>query len=660
MFTNYPEAGPPGPICKGLPMPSLIEDYALIGDGHSAALVARDGSIDWLCWPRFDSGACFAALLGTPEHGRWQLAPVAPITNVTRRYREDTLILETDFETADGLVSIIDFMPVRGGWPELVRIVVGRRGTVEMDMELVLRFDYGSTVPWVSQLPEEDGIQAVAGPDLAVLRTPVELRGENMKTVARFSVSAGEKVPFVLAYTPSHKKIPQARDPYNSLARAETHWKEWAGRCDMTGPWARSIRRSLITLRALAYEPTGGIVAAPTTSLPEQLGGTRNWDYRYCWLRDATITLLAMMRAGYFDEAQAWREWLGRVVAGSPSQIQIMYGIAGERRLPEWEIDWLPGYQGAKPVRIGNNAVNQLQLDVFGEVMNALHVARVGGLSGSDSAWRVQSAMADHLATVWQQQDEGIWETRGGRQHFTFSKVMAWVAFDRVVKSAEQFELEGPLEKWREIRDAIHADVCAKGWNPKLNSFTQVYGGTDLDASLLNLPLVGFLPPEDPRIRGTLDAVESTLLVDGFVKRYHTSDVDDGLPPGEGTFLACSFWFVDNLILQGRVDEATAMYNRLLSLCNDVGLLSEEYDPVAKRLVGNFPQAFSHVALVNTGFNLIQCAKKQAETADQEAEARAAAGGKHEHLQAAARGERAHGAGKAGRSVDPEKVETVP
>jgi GH15 family glucan-1,4-alpha-glucosidase len=588
-------------------MPALIEDYALVGDGHTAALISRDGSVDWLCWPRFDSGACFAALLGTEKNGRWLIAPVSDKpAKITRRYRGETLILETDFETDEGAVTVIDFMPPGNGWSELVRIVVGRRGTVRMKMELVLRFDYGFSIPWVSRLKHDSGIKAIVGPDTAVLRTPVELRGENMHTAAEFTVSPGERVPFALAYSPSHLRIPPARDPHTALARTENHWLEWSARSTVEGKYAEPIRRSLITLKALAYEPTGGIVAAPTTSLPEQLGGTRNWDYRYCWLRDATITLLAMMRGGYFDEARAWRSWLARVMAGAPEQLQIMYGISGERRLPEFEVDWLPGYQGAKPVRIGNNAAGQLQLDVYGEVMNALHLARVGGLQADETTWNVQCEMLEHLETIWQEPDEGIWETRGGRQHFTFSKVMAWVAFDRAIKSAESFNLPGPLEHWREIREQIHAQVCEKSWNPQLNAFTQVYGGDELDASVLLLPQVGFLRPSDPRVIGTLAATEKYLLRDGFVMRYRTSEVDDGLPPGEGTFLACSFWMVDNLAMQGRVAEAEEMYERLLGLVNDVGLLAEEYDPAAKRLVGNFPQAFSHVALVHTGLNLMK------------------------------------------------------
>lgn len=593
-------------------MPSRIEDYALIGDGHTAALVARDGSIDWLCWPRFDSPACFAGLLGEAEHGRWQIAPSLgaegepTVTATNRHYREDTLVLETEFTTATGSVVVIDFMPMRNGWPEIVRLVVGRSGTVQMSMDLILRFDYGYAVPWVSRLDDDTGIRAIAGPDMVVLRTPVTLSGEGLSTRSNFTVAEGETVPFIMAYAPSHQPVPPASDPRSTLARTQTFWRDWAARCNVTGPWEKQVRRSLITLKALAYEPTGGIVAAPTTSLPEELGGTRNWDYRYCWLRDATITLLALMRAGYYDEAGAWRAWLARAVAGAPAQLQIMYGIGGERRLPEWEVDWLPGYQGAKPVRIGNGAVDQLQLDVYGEVMSALHVARVGGLPSDDTAWHIEKALVEHLIGLWDQPDEGIWEVRGGRQMFTFSRVMAWVALDRAIRSAEEFDLDGPVEKWRTVRATIHADVCARGYNEKLGYFTQVYGGDALDASLLLLSITGFLPADDPRVVRTVDAVARELTVDGLVRRYHTHETADGLPPGEGTFLACSFWLADCYHAQGREAEAVALYERLLSLCNDVGLLAEEYDPHTQRQVGNFPQAFSHVALVHTGMNLMK------------------------------------------------------
>jgi GH15 family glucan-1,4-alpha-glucosidase len=589
-------------------MPALIEDYALVGDGHTAALISRDGSVDWLCWPRFDSGACFAALIGTPEHGSWRLAPATTGASpkITRRYRDGTLILETDYETPEGAVTVIDFMPPGNGWSELVRIVVGRRGKVPMHMTLTLRFDYGFSVPWVTRLAHGNGIKAVVGPDTVVLRTDAALRGANMHTEADFVVAEGERVPFTLAYSPSHERLAPADDPLSALARTETHWREWSARCKVTGRYAAPIRRSLITLKALAYAPTGGIVAAPTTSLPELVGGARNWDYRYCWLRDATITLLALMRGGYYDEARAWRAWLGRVLTGSPAQAQIMYGLAGERRLPEMELDWLPGYQGSKPVRIGNKAVGQLQLDVYGEVMNALHLARVGGLHPDDAVWAVQCAMLGHLEEVWREPDEGIWEVRSARRQFTFSKVMAWVAFDRAVRSAESFSLPAPVDRWRELRAEIHADVCQSGFNAKIGAFTQSYGSDHLDASLLLMPLLGFLPPADPRIVATVNAIEHDLMQDGFLRRYHTTETDDGLPPGEGTFLACSFWFVDNLALQGRLDEAHAMYERLIGLANDVGLLSEEYDPREKRFTGNFPQAFSHVSLVHTGLNLMR------------------------------------------------------
>ncbi|MBN3727681.1 glycoside hydrolase family 15 protein [Burkholderia sp. Ac-20379] len=600
-------------------MPALIEDYALVGDGHTAALISRDGSVDWLCWPRFDSGACFAALVGTPDHGRWLIRPSADakILSSTRRYRGETLILETDYECETGAVTVVDFMPPGNGWSELVRIVIGKRGHVPMQMELVLRFDYGFSIPWVTRLSREAGMKAIAGPDTVALRTPVPLSGENLRTVAEFTVHAEERVPFSLAYAPSHLRLPPAREPLSMLARTENHWLEWSSRCQIQGRYAGAVRRSLITLKALAYEPTGGIVAAPTTSLPEHIGGTRNWDYRFCWLRDATITLLALMRAGYYDEARAWRAWLGRVMAGSPEQIQIMYGIAGERRLPEMELDWLPGYQDSKPVRIGNNAANQLQLDVFGEVMAALHLARVGGLQADDTVWSVQCALLTHLEKIWREPDEGIWETRGGRKHFTFSKIMAWVAFDRAIKSAEQFRLPAPLDHWRTLRDTIHEDVCQNAWNESKQAFSQSYGSDELDASVLMLPLVGFLPPSDPRVVGTVEAIERELLHGGLVMRYRTTDFDDGLPPGEGTFLACSFWLVDNYALLGRIDDAHRLFRRLLSLANDLGLLAEEYDPIEERQVGNFPQAFSHVALVHTAMNLMHHEEEMAQAAGQ-------------------------------------------
>jgi len=581
-----------------------IEDYALIGDCTTAALVSRAGAVDWLCWPRFDSAACFAALLGTPENGSWRIAPADPAPCTRRAYRDGTMVLETVFATPDGEVALIDFMPVGEGGSHLVRLVQGRSGRVEMRLWLALRFDYGAAVPWVTRLADAPGIRAVAGPDMTVLRTPIPLHGEGLTTVAAFSVAAGEIVPFVLTHSASHLSPPAGIDPLAALARTERFWRDWCARSTYRGPDKAVVQRSLITLKALTYAPTGGIVAAPTTSLPEALGGGRNWDYRYCWLRDATLTLLALMGGGYFEEAQAWRDWLGRSTAGSPEQIQIMYGLAGERRLLEWQADWLPGYQGARPVRIGNAAHDQVQLDVFGEVTDALYQAHAGGLAVAPESWRLQRKLIERLAAIWDQPDEGIWETRGGRRQFTHSKVMAWVAIDRAVRSAERFGLDGPLDRWRALRATMHASICERGFDRGRNSFTQSYGSSKLDASLLLIPLVGFLPPEDARVRGTLAAIERDLLVDGFVRRYDTADGRDGLAPGEGAFLACSFWLADNYVLQGRLPEARALFGRLLALRNDVGLLAEEYDPQARRQVGNFPQAFSHIALVNTALRL--------------------------------------------------------
>ena len=587
-----------------------IEDYALIGDGETAALVARDGSIDWLCWPRFDSGACFAALLGGPEHGRWRIAPAAgSAVRVSRRYRRGTLILETDIETGDGAVRLIDFMPPRGSASDLVRLVVGRRGRVTMHTELVIRFDYGAMVPWVTGLEDGSGLRAVAGPDMVILHTPVPLHGEGLRSVGEFVVEEGETVPFVLTYSASHLPTPKPVDPAAALAETELFWREWSGKCRETGEWSETALRSLITLKALIHRPTGGIVAAPTTSLPEQIGGTRNWDYRFCWLRDATLMLLALMNAGYYDEAQAWRDWLLRAVAGSPSQMQIMYGVGGERRLTEMEVPWLPGYEGSKPVRIGNAAHSQLQLDVYGEIMDALHQARLGGLAATQAGWALQKALLEDLAKVWRKPDAGIWEVRGPLQHFTYSKVMAWVAFDRALASAEVFGLEGPLDRWRSIRQEIRDDICANGFDSELGSFVQAYGSRKLDASLLLIPAVGFLPPDDPRVRGTVAAIERNLMVDGFVLRYDTSDASDGLPPGEGAFLACSFWLVDAYVMLGRTKDARDLLDRLIALTNDVGLLAEEYDPKARRQVGNFPQAFSHLALINSIHNLYRSTK---------------------------------------------------
>ncbi|HEX6137614.1 MAG TPA: glycoside hydrolase family 15 protein [Casimicrobiaceae bacterium] len=584
-------------------MSSRIEDYALIGDCQTAALVGRDGSIDWLCWPRFDSDACFAKLLGSAEHGYWRIAPQASECGVSRRYRDGTLILETDFETAEGAVRLLDFMPVRASVSDLVRIVVGCRGRVPMRMDLAPRFNYGASLPWVSRLPD-GGLRAVAGPDMTVLRATIPLQHEGPETTARFTVEEGASIAFVLTYGSSHEPVAPPIDVAAMLEATEAFWRQWTRGCSYSGDWSDAVSRSLITLKALTYAPTGGIVAAPTTSLPERLGGERNWDYRFCWLRDATFTLLALMNAHCYDEAEAWRRWLERSVAGSPAQMQIMYGLAGERRLDERILDWLPGYAGSRPVRIGNAAAGQLQLDVYGEVIDALHHARMGGLESDPAAWAIQRAMLDHLAAVWSEPDHGIWEVRGRRRHFTYSRVMAWVAVDRAIRSAERFGLEAPLERWRELRRRIHDDVCRNGFDPKLRSFVQSYGSRELDASLLLIPMTGFLPPEDARVRGTLAAIERDLAVDGLVLRYRSKHATDGLPPGEGFFLACSFWLADNLVLQGRRQEARALLERLLALRNDVGLLAEEYDPRARCMLGNFPQAFSHVGLVNTAFNL--------------------------------------------------------
>ncbi len=582
----------------------LIEDYALISDCQTAALVGRDGSVDWLCWPRFDSGACFAALLGGPEHGRWLIAPKDPGARVARGYWDGSLILMTTFETTEGVVELVDFMPPGDGESSLIRLVRGVSGSVVLHTEIALRFDYGSIVPWVERLDEDGGLSAIAGPAKVVLRTPVQLCGRNFVTYGDFTVRAGDVVPFVLSYGPSHQPLAQKICAESALRGTKAFWRDWSDRCAPAGPWTQTVKQSLAVLKGLIYAPTGGIVAAPTTSLPEQAGGVRNWDYRYCWLRDATFTLQALGNAGYYDEARDWRNWLLRAVAGRPDQLQIMYGLAGERQLTEWEVPWLPGFQGASPVRIGNAAATQLQLDVYGEIADAIFQARLHGLPSHPRDDAIAQAQCAHLETVWREPDDGIWETRGPRQHFTHSKVMAWVAFDRAVKAAEQLGLAGPVDRWRAVRDEIHADVCRNGFDPDLGSFVQAYGSKALDASLLLLPIVGFLPPTDPRIIGTVSAVEHRLMVDGLVLRYDTGNTKDGLPPGEGAFLACSFWFVDNLVLQGRCFEAFAMFERLLALQNDVGLLAEEYDPRLECQMGNFPQAFSHVALVNTAYSL--------------------------------------------------------
>ncbi len=597
-------------------MPLHIEDYALIGDCETAALVGRDGSIDWLCWPRFDSDACFAALLGAPEHGRWLIAPASAF-RTARSYRDDTLILETRFETAEGAATLIDFMPPRQGNSAVVRLVRGERGQVAMRTELIIRFGYGSLIPWVSRQPDHS-LRAVGGPDQVVLRTPAVVHGQDLKTIGTFTVRAGETVPLTLTYAPSHLPAPPPLDVNDAEAQTEQFWRQWAGRARIEkGERRGAVIRSLITLKALTHCPTGGIVAAPTTSLPETLGGIRNWDYRFCWLRDATLCLLALMNAGYYEEAGAWRDWLLRAVAGVPPQAQIIYGIGGERRLTEWQVDWLPGYEGAKPVRIGNGAHGQLQLDVYGEVMDALYQAHRGGLASSADGWALQQAFLAHLATIWRQPDRGIWESRGAPRHFTFSKVMAWVAFDRGVRIVEEFGLDGPVEVWRKIRGQIHEDVCRNGYNEKLGSFVQSYGSQWLDGSLLLLPTTGFLPPDDPRIRGTVGAIEKRLLSGGFVMRHDPAEVETGLAHGEGAFLACSFWLADAYVLTGREDEAGRLFDRLLALRNDVGLLSEEYDPRVARLVGNFPQAFSHIALVNSAHNLARPSKPAEQRAGQ-------------------------------------------
>ncbi len=584
-------------------MAERIEDYALLGDLQTAALVGRDGSIDWCCFPRFDSGACFAALLGGPENGRWRIAPDAPVVHRERRYRHGTLILETVHETADGAIRVIDFMPPRGEAPDIVRIVEGVRGTVSVRSDLVIRFDYGRIVPWVRRI--DHSRVAIGGPDALRLHTPVEMHGEALTTVSTFTVRAGERVPFVLTWYPSHEPLPNAVDAEAALHDTAAFWEEWCGACDFEEPYRDAVHRSLLVLKALTYAPTGGIVAAPTTSLPEQLGGVRNWDYRFCWLRDAALTLTAMLNAGYREESAAWRDWLLRAIAGDPAAVQIMYGIAGERRLDERELEWLPGFANSRPVRIGNAASTQLQLDVFGEVMDAAWHAVVAGSAPSDDSWALVKHLLRWLETGWRQKDAGIWEVRGPLRHFTHSKVMAWVAFDRAIRISEATGRDAPIARWAAARDEIHAEVLARGWNARRHAFTQSYGSDELDASLLHLPIVGFLPPDDPRIVATVEAIRHDLAVDGLVLRYRTEGHDvDGLPPGEGTFLACSFWLVEALALQGRQDEARALFERLLDLRNDVGLLAEEYDPIAKRQLGNMPQALSHLSLVTAALTL--------------------------------------------------------
>ena len=566
-------------------------------------MVGRDGSIDWLCWPAFDSDACFASLLGADKHGRWLIAPTDEITNSSRRYWDNTLILETRFETADGVVALIDFMPPRGKASDIVRLVRGVSGKVKLRMQLVIRFGFGADIPWVKRT-DDGALLAIAGQDMTVLRTPVETRGEDMTTVADFEVSEGETIPFVLTYGPSHLPPPEPINPAHALQDTEDFWTEWCSHCTFQGDNRDLVMRSLITLKALTYGPTGGMVAAPTTSLPEKLGGARNWDYRFCWLRDATFTLLALMNSGYTEEALAWHNWLLRAAAGSPANMQIMYGIMGQRRLLEWEAGWLPGYEGAQPVRVGNAAHAQLQLDVYGELIDAFHQSRMASLELDDTSWALERAVLDHLAEVWDQPDHGIWERRGDGRHYVSSKVMCWVAFDRAIKSAERFGFDAPLDRWRALRDAICIDVCEKGFDARQNAFVEFYGSQTLDASILMLPAVGFLPASDPRVRGTIAAIEKHMMRDGFVLRHDPREITDEKQPIEGAFLACSLWLADAYVLAGEIGKAQALFDRVVGIANDLGLLAEEYDSDAGRQTGNFPQALTHIALVNTAHNL--------------------------------------------------------
>jgi len=589
--------------------PAHIEDYALLGDMRTAALVDKNGSVDWMCVPRFDTPACFAALLGTADHGHWLLRPERDSLSIERRYRDGTLVLETTHRVEGGAVRLIEFMAIDGSLPRLVRIVEGLEGEVPMWTQLVVRFDYGSVVPWSRRTA--DCQLYVGGPDALRLYSPVRVHGENFTSVAEFRVKKGERIPFLLSFQPSHEPAAPPVDADEMLRRTERSWRDWSEKCSYRGRWREPVLRSLITLKALTYAPTGGIIAAPTTSLPEALGGVRNWDYRFCWLRDAAYALYALLMTGYHQEAAAWREWLLRAAAGRPQDLRIVYGVRGERRLLERELPWLPGYQGAAPVRIGNGAASQFQLDVYGEVMDVLGLAGDFGIDSDDDAWQVQKVLMDFLEANWQAPDEGIWEVRGGKQQFTHSKVMAWRAFDRAVKSVERLGLDGPVARWRTLREEIHADVCAKGYHAGRNAFVQAYGGDALDASLLIIPLVGFLPADDPRMRGTVAAIERELMSNGLVFRYSTGDANvDGLPPGEGAFLPLSFLYVDNLALQGRRDEAVACFERLLGLANDVGLLSEEYEPTLGRMLGNFPQALTHVGLVNAAIQLSGAAQR--------------------------------------------------
>jgi GH15 family glucan-1,4-alpha-glucosidase len=590
---------------------SKIEDYGLIGDCETAALVGRDGSIDWLCWPAFDSDACFAAILGDSNNGRWLIAPEGEVLSSSRRYWDNTLILETLFETAGGTVALIDFMPPRGKASDVVRLVRGVSGQVKMRMELVIRFGFGADIPWVKRTEDRSALLAICGPDMTVLRSPVETRGENMTTIAEFVVDAGETTPFVLTYGPSHLDVPAPIDPAVALQETEDFWIEWCSHSTYEGEGRDLILRSLITLKALTYGPTGGIVAAPTTSLPEKIGGARNWDYRFCWLRDATFTLLALMNSGYTEEASAWHNWLLRAVAGAPANMQIMYGIMGQRRLLEWEVDWLPGYENSRPVRIGNAAHAQLQLDVYGELIDAFHQARVTELKLDEGSWDLECRVVTHLAEVWDHPDHGIWERRGEARHYVFSKVMTWVGFDRAIKSAERFGFEAPICEWRALRDTIHREVCEKGFDSKLNSFVESYGSQLLDASILLLPAVGFLPASDPRIRGMIAAIETHMLRDGFVLRHDPREIsDDEKQPIEGAFLACSLWLADAYVLAGELAKGQALFNRVAGIANDLGLLAEEYDSGLGRQTGNFPQALTHIALINTAHNL--CVAKRA------------------------------------------------
>lgn len=595
LFPAYPP--------RSAKLPSRIEDYGIIGDGETVALVDRTGSIDWLCWPCFDSDACFSALLGDERNGHWRIAPSEKIERSSHGYRGDGLILETRFETAGGAVTLIDFMPPRDTATDIVRLVRGDRGRVKMHMDLVIRFGFGKDVPWVHRT-EDRALLAICGPDMLVLRTPVETRGETMTTVADFEVSAGQTIPFVMAYGASHLAVPAPIDPAKALRDTEAFWRDWCGKFDYDGPYRDLAMRSLVALKAMIYAPSGGIVAAPTTSLPEKLGGARNWDYRFCWLRDATFTLLALMNSGYHDEASDWHDWLLRSVAGSPADMQIMYGILGQRRLTEWEADWLPGYEGARPVRIGNAAYAQLQLDVFGELMDAFHQSREANLKLREPTWDLECELLEHLGRIWNETDSGIWELRGPGKHYVSSKVLAWVAFDRGIKSVEHFGFHGPVERWRELREMIHRDVCEKGFDREQNTFVESYGSKLLDASTLLIPSVGFLPASDPRVAGMLAAVEQYLMPDGFVLRHDPRAVTDEQPPIEGAFLACTLWLADAYVLGGDIERAETLLNRVAGAANDLGLLSEEYDPVARRLTGNFPQALTHIALVNTIHNL--------------------------------------------------------